>query len=136
MEADRCRHNKLKCAVLDTNVLMYIFLKKIDVLAQLKELGFARIIVPESVVRELKNLEISLTGKERLAARFALKLIDEKGLEVVGSERKGDEALIDIAKRFGCYLITNDKMLRKRARAEGIAVGYLRELNRIEVLDF
>ncbi len=133
METDRCRDNKLKCAVLDTNVLMYVYLRKVDVISQLRELGFSRIIVPECVLDELKKLEVSLTGKERIAARFAIKLAEK--LEIVESEKGCDQALIEVAKANNCCLITNDKMLRKRARNEGIAVGMIREMNRVEVMD-
>ncbi len=136
MEADRRGNNKVRCAVLDTNVLMYVYLKKVDVISQLRELGFRRIVVPESVVRELRNLSISLTGKEKRAALFALSLIERERIEVVESSKKGDEALIELAEKMGCTLITNDKMLRKRARDAGLKVGMLRELNRIEILDF
>ncbi len=136
MEADRRGNNKVRCAVLDTNVLMYVYLKKVDVISQLRELGFRKIIVPESVVRELKNLSISLTGKERKAALFALDLVEREGIEVVETAKKGDEALIEVANDYGCVLITNDKTLRKRARAAGLTVGMVRELNRIEILDF
>jgi len=40
METDRCGNYKVRCAVLDTNVLMYVFTEKVDVFAQLRELGF------------------------------------------------------------------------------------------------
>ena len=135
MEANRCGDNSLRCAVLDTNVLMYIYLKRIDVLTQLKDLGFSRIVVPKSVVSELKNLEKSLTGRERIAARFALRLIENGDIEVVETEAKRDLALIEVARRFNCYLITNDKSLRKRAKAVGIPYGYIRELNRVEIVE-
>jgi len=133
MEADWCRNDKLKCAVLDTNVLMYIFLEKADVFAQLRELGFKRFIVPAMVVRELKNLSISLTGKERMAAKFALSIV-ERFCEVVDVEAVGtDLALLETAERFGCVLITNDKRLKKVAKQRGIPIGYLREMKRIEI---
>ena len=59
MEVDRGRNNKVKCAVLDTNVLMYIFLYKVDVFSQLKEYGINEFIVPLQVFNELKSLEKS-----------------------------------------------------------------------------
>jgi len=136
MEAHRCGNDKIRCAVLDTNVLMYAFLEKVDVFSQLKELGFKRFFVPSKVVQELKNLTISLTGKERLAAKFALNLI-ERFCEVVEVEAVGtDLALMELAKSKGCVLITNDKRLKKMAKEAGISIGYLRELKRIEIEDF
>ncbi len=133
MEADRSGNYKVRCAVLDTNVLMYVFTEKVDVFAQLRELGFNKFIVPSKVVGELKNLSISLTGKERQAAKFALSLV-EKFCEVVEIEAVGtDIALLETARRFGCVLITNDKMLKKKAKREGIPIGYLREMKYVAI---
>ncbi|AEA46119.1 type II toxin-antitoxin system VapC family toxin [Archaeoglobus veneficus] len=133
METDRGRNDKVRCAVIDTNVLMYIFLEKIDVFGQLKDLGFRRFFVPSMVVEELKRLEVSLTGKERRAARFALNLVEQM-CEVVDVDAAGtDVALLDLAKSSGCVLITNDKRLKKRAAEMGITVGYIREMCRVDV---
>jgi len=111
---------------------MYIYLKKIDVIGQLRELGFKKFLVPSQVVEELKRLEVSLTGKEKRAARFALNIT--ANLEVVDVEAEGtDVSLISLAKRLGCVLITNDKELKRRAMKEGIQVGYVREMCRVEV---
>jgi len=133
MEVNRCRNDKVRCAVIDTNVLMYIFTEKVDVFTQLKELGFNKFIIPSKVVQELRNLTVSLTGKERLAARFALSLV-EKFCEVVEIEAVGtDLALLEAARRYGCVLITNDKRLKRKAKQEGIPIGYLREMRYITI---
>ena len=135
MEVNRRRNNKLRCAVLDTNVLMYIYLEKVDVLPQLEYLGFSKVFVPQTVVDELNRLKVSLTGKERLAANFALRLIESGEIEVIETEKKGDSALLEVAEKYGCYLITNDKSLRRRARDLGIPFGYIREMNRVEIVE-
>lgn len=127
MEVDRFRNNKLRCAVIDTNVLMYIFLNKVDVISWLRGYGFSKFIVTESVMDELMKLERSLKGKERIAARFAKNIIERIGFEVVETETSGDTSLIEAAEKFGCVLITNDKELRKKARARKIQVGYLKK---------
>lgn len=131
MEADRCRNNKVRCAVIDTNVLMYVYLNKADVVGQLKEFGFRRFFVTASIKRELEKLESSLKGRERLAARFALKLLEH--FEVVETESEGDSSLIEAAEKYGCVLVTNDKELKRRAKQRGIPVGYLKEDKRIFV---
>jgi len=138
METDRSRNNKVKCAALDTNILMYIFLEKVDVFTQLRELGFNKFIIPSKVVEELERLKQSLRGREKLAARFALNLISAcKDCEIVEVEAAGtDVALLATAEKYGCVLITNDKNLKKRAKARGITIGYLREMRRIEISDF
>ena len=133
MEANRCRNDKVRCAVLDTNILIYIFTEKVDVFAQLRELGFNKFVVPSKVVQELKNLSVSLTGRERQAAKFALSLV-EKFCDVVDLDAVGtDIALLETARRLGCVLITNDKVLKKRAKREGIPVGYLREMKYVTI---
>ncbi|RLI80258.1 ribonuclease VapC [Archaeoglobales archaeon] len=132
MEVNRGRNNKVRCAVLDTNVLMYIFLYKVDVFSQLKEFGVSRFIVPTQVFNELKSLEKS-KGSEKRAARFALNLV-KLNCEIVEVDAHGaDNALIKIAEDYGCYLITNDKALRKKARKNKIIVGYIRELKKLEI---
>jgi len=131
METDRSGNNKVRCAVIDTNVLMYIYLNKADVIGQLRELGFNKFLITASVKRELENLESSLKGKERAAARFALKLLDS--FEIVETESEGDSSLLEAAQMLGCVIITNDKKLKKRAKQMGIPVGYLREDKRIFV---
>ncbi len=123
-----------KCAVLDTNVLMYIYSAKVDVFGELRLFGFSKFLVPSGVVEELEVLRDKLGGKYSRAARFALQLIEKEGVEVVEVSSAGtDMALIELCKQRGCVLITNDRDLRKRARREGIAVGYVREMNRVFV---
>lgn len=135
MEINRSRNNKVKCAVLDTNVLMYIFLYKVDIFSQLKEYGINKYIIPSQVFEELKSLEKS-KGNEKRAAKFALNLI-RLNCEIVEVDAKGaDNALIKIAKEYGCYLITNDKALRKKARNNKITVGCIRELKKLEIEEF
>lgn len=131
MEADRSGNDKVKCAVMDTNVLMYVYLNKVDVISQLRDLGYKRFIVPKVVKEELEKLEKNLNGRERLAAKFALNLIEK--FEIVETEGKGDEALIEAAKNYGCVLITNDKNLKRRAKKLGLILGYLKENRRVFV---
>ncbi len=131
METDRSRNNKVRCAVVDTNVLMYIYLNKADVIGQLREFGFNKFFVTASVKRELEKLESSLRGKEKVAARFALKLLDH--FEIVETESEGDPSLLEAAQKYGCILITNDKELKKRAKQIGVPVGYLKEDKRVFV---
>ncbi|WP_457550273.1 type II toxin-antitoxin system VapC family toxin [Archaeoglobus sp.] len=126
----------MRCAVIDTNVLMYSYLERVDIFSQLKEMGFKKFYVPSKVVDELNRLKVSLTGKERQASKFALSLID-RYCEIVEVEATGtDLALIELARSRNCVLITNDKKLKKMAKDLGIPIGYLRELKRIEIEDF
>jgi hypothetical protein len=135
MEIDRCRNNKLRCAVLDTNILILMYSQKVDVLSQLHFQGFSEIIIPKSVVEELESIIQSLSGRNRVAAKLALNMIREGKIRVVEAQKKGDNALLEVAERYGCYLITNDSNLRKRAKNRKILVGYIREMNRVELVE-
>uniref|UniRef100_A0A7C4W3W2 Ribonuclease VapC n=1 Tax=Geoglobus ahangari TaxID=113653 RepID=A0A7C4W3W2_9EURY len=138
MEVDRRRNDNLMKAIIDTNVLIYIFTQKTDVFSQLKELGFKKFLFPKQVITELRNLEKSLNGREKVAAKFALQLIENcKECEVKEIEAEGsDDAIIKLAKEENAVIISNDKELRKKAKKLGIQTGYLRELKFIEVEDF
>ncbi len=133
MEADRLRNHRVRCAVIDTNVLLYIYLNRADVISQLRDEGFRQVVVTESVIEELKKLERSLKGKERTAARFALKLVESCGFHVVSTSSRGDASLIEAAERLGCMLVTNDRSLKKRAKAKKIPTGYLKGDRRLVV---
>ena len=124
-------------AIIDTNVLIYIFTQRVDVFTQLRELGFKKFLFPEQIISELKSLERSLDGKERIAARFALQLIERcKDCIVKRVDAKGDEAIIKLAKEEDAVIISNDKELRRKAKKQGILTGYLRELKFVEIEDF
>ena len=122
----------MRCAVIDTNVFLHSYLKKLDIFTQLKEMGFVKFYVPSKVVDELKRIK---SGKELFASKFALNLI-EKFCEVVDVDARGtDTALIELAISKGCVLITNDKELKRLARKRGIVVGYIRGFKGIEIVE-
>ncbi|MDI9645080.1 MAG: ribonuclease VapC [Archaeoglobales archaeon] len=136
MEADRSRYNRLKAAVIDTNVFIYASINGVDILEQLRDMGFVRILIPSSVLEELKKLAENLKGAEKRAAIFAIKTIDEKKLEVVDSKKSGDEALIEVAEKEKAVIITNDKELKKTAINKKIPIGTLREGSRVVIFDY
>lgn len=119
----------MRCAVVDTNVFIHSYAKKIDLFSQLMDMGFVKFYVPSKVVEELKGIK---GGKEYFASRFALMLI-EKFCEVVDVDASGtDLALIELARSKGCVLITNDRELKRIAKERGVEVGYIRGF-RVEV---
>ncbi len=137
MEADRGRNNNLRKAIIDTNILMYIFTRKADVFTQLRNLGYRRFIFPIHIIRELENLSKTLGGDEKRAALFALAIIENCGdCDVIEIEAEGsDNAILKLAEMENAAVITNDRMLRKRAQEIGLKVGYLREMKYVEMDD-
>jgi rRNA-processing protein FCF1 len=110
METDRFRYNRL---IFDTNALIYAVKNKID-LTQFE------ILVPSTVLRELEELEKKLSGEDKIAARIALKIAKESQTVESG---EGDQGIIEVAKKFGLCLVTNDKELRRKAEKLGIPTG-------------
>lgn len=113
MEADRLGCH---CVIFDTNALIYAVKNRLDI-------SNFKILIPKAVFDELKKLELKLSGEEKIAVRIALKLIEKA--EIVESG-EGDEGILEVARKFGCGIITNDKELRRKAEKLGLAVGYIK----------
>ncbi len=113
MEADRFRNY---CVIFDTNALIYAVKNRLD-------FSNFTLVIPRAVVNELKMLEEKLSGDEKTAVKVALKLIEKA--KIVES-KEGDEGILEVAKRLGCGIITNDKELRRKAEKLGLAVGYVK----------
>lgn len=122
----------MNCAAIDTNTLLYIYLNKVDVFELLEKRGFSRFIVPNMVFGELKRLQNKLSGEEKVAANFALDLVEDK-CEVVDIEAENaDDSLISLAEQYNCILVSSDKELIKKAKQRSVETAYLREMKKIE----
>ena len=102
-----------------------------------------KLCVLESTIEELKILKEKKIGKKRLAADFALQLIEKMKLcvipipndvrEYVNAKKRelkkwevADETLAIMAKRLKAAVATTDLELRDKLRKNGIPVLYLR----------
>jgi rRNA-processing protein FCF1 len=111
--------------ILDTNALLAQFQFKIDLESELLRLmGSYEIFIPDTVLDELKNIK----DKDVKAAR---KMAEK--YEVVYSEKKGDEAILDLAEKMKAVVVTNDQELRKRLKKQGLKVVYLRQKSHLVV---
>jgi hypothetical protein len=122
----------MQCATVDTNSLLYIYLDKVDVFDLLKKEGFNKFILPAKIVEELKKLKKKLKGKEKIAASFALELVADQCKIVDIKAEDADTALLLVAEKFGCLLVTSDKILLKRAKNRGVETAYIRERSKLE----
>jgi uncharacterized protein len=113
--------------ILDTNALMVPEQFGVDIFSELLRLGYAKWLVPASVLGELRSLAIRANkGKDKIAARVALGMAE--GCEAVGVDNyNADQAIIDLALETGAAVFTNDKALKKRLFSKGITVIYLRQ---------
>ena len=102
-----------------------------------------QLCVLESTIEELKIIKEKKIGKKRLAADFALQLIDKMKLciipipedvrEYVRRKKEelrkwevADETLIIMAKKLNAAVATTDLELRDKLRRNGVPVFYLR----------
>jgi len=92
-------------------------------------LGAFEVVVPSTVVEELKNVARTQKNSE---AKVALKLAAK--YRVVEAEGRGDDAVLAVAKELGAVLLTNDSDLRKRARQAGLRTACLRSRTHLEMV--
>ncbi|WP_296890858.1 PIN domain-containing protein [uncultured Methanobrevibacter sp.] len=111
----------IKEVVIDTNFFMVPFQFNVDIITELENvLPSYKLTTPSFVINELKGLKRNNKGKIRLNANLALKLANSSKIEIKDISLLENEA-------------TNDIELKKRAKAKGITVVYLRQKNYITV---
>ncbi|HNX39766.1 MAG TPA: DNA-binding protein [Methanothrix sp.] len=113
--------------ILDTNALMTAEQFGVDIFGELLRLGYARWLVPASVMGELRSLSRSADkGRDKIAARVALGLAGQ--CRILGEDKfDADRAIEELAEETGAAVFTNDKALKKRLFSKGITVIYLRQ---------
>ncbi len=107
-----------KAIVLDANALMMPFQFNVNLDRELRRLfGDLPIFVPSSVLGELAR---SVDPEGRAALALARKY------PIAETELRGDDAVIGVARSRSAAVVTNDRELIKRLRAEMIPVIRLR----------
>ena len=123
-----------KEVVIDTNFFMVPFQFNVDIITELEnKLPSYKLTTPNFVINELKGLKKNNKGKIRLNANLALKLANSSKVEIKDISLLENETVDDALLRVSEVLATNDIELKKRAKAKGITVVYLRQKNYITV---
>lgn len=107
----------------------------IDIAAELERiLPSSQLTVPSLIIQELENIKKRSKGKNRSAAKIALKLAKSSPIVIKNVELRGtvDDTLLQISE----ILCTNDRELRRKARERGIPVIYLRQKKYLAVDGF
>ena len=124
----------IKEVVIDTNFFMVPFQFNVDIITELeKVLPSYKLTTPSFVINELKGLKRNNKGKIRLNANLALKLANSSKVEIKDISLPENETVDDALLRVSEVLATNDMELKKRAKAKGITIVYLRQKNYITV---
>ena len=123
-----------KEVVIDTNFFMVPFQFNVDIITELEnKLPSYKLTTPSFVINELKGLKKNNKGKTRLNANLALKLANSSKIEIKDISLLENETVDDALLRVSEVLATNDMELKKRAKAKGITIVYLRQKNYITV---
>ena len=118
--------------VLDTNAILMPFTEGRRLEELLDDLlGEYTLHVPTSVVNELNHLSQN-KGDLGRAAKMALKYAERAKSEPTG--RMGDDGILEVSRRLGAIVVTNDKKLQIECQKSGLRVLMAREKGRLAFL--
>ena len=119
--------------MLDANGLCAQEQFRVDVLGQLLELGFDEFLVTRCVLRELERLRASGSARERAAAEVGATLVPRcRVIEDDPSASDCDDSIARKAKELNAAVLSLDRFLRRKLRAQGTPAVYLRGGKRLE----
>ena len=122
----------MKRIILDTNFLTIPYQFNVDIFEEIDRIMEEdyELITLNKVVEELKRMK---KGKDAIAAKIGLELIEKKNVKVINTdEKKVDNAIVELADE-NTIVATNDKALRKKIKNKNLKVLYLRSKKRLEM---
>jgi rRNA-processing protein FCF1 len=123
--------------ILDSNALFVPFQFKIDVFEALETLLGRKFepILLSTIKKELEAVVEKGSPKMRKWASFALRLAEKcTFLEVEETVVESpDDSIVEMAKKCGYLVFTNDRALRKRLRDISVPTIYVRQKSRLEI---
>ncbi|MBN2065801.1 MAG: hypothetical protein JW771_03215 [Candidatus Thermoplasmatota archaeon] len=128
MASDRVWANQnRRQVILDSSAVLMLFEFAIDLERELTRLlGTYHIVVPTAIVDELNLLATRTTGPKAQKAKASLRLIERFDMAPAKKGKTADDAVLLLALEVRGIVVTNDTTLRKRAKAEGLSVIFLR----------
>ncbi|RZD31573.1 MAG: DNA-binding protein [uncultured DHVE6 group euryarchaeote] len=111
--------------VIDTNSLIYAAKEKIDVISELKRMGFTKIIIPNEVLKELEVIQTDKKqkGADKNAAKLALQISKFSKVDTIYlGKGHPDDKILEFAVSKNFSVLTNDKILKKRLKAESVQI--------------
>jgi len=121
----------MKKILLDTNFLLAIYQFKVDIFTQIDKLATFKyeIIILDKTLEEIKYIIKKQKGKNKDAAKIALKILSIKKIKILKTEsnEKTDDIIIETAMKHDFIVATQDKDLKRILVNHGIAVIILRK---------
>lgn len=117
--------------VIDTNALMIPGQFGVDIITEIERLlPNAELVVIESTVRELKNVD------DKKSASLALQLIERNNISVEKEPGETDYAVVTYAQRNSGVVFTNDREMKKKCVQMRIPVMFLKKKRTIALEGF
>ena len=121
----------MKKILLDTNFLLIPYQFKVDIFTQIDKISVFKyeLFVLDKTIEELNNIISEQKGKNKDAAKIALKLIAIKNIKVIKtkSSKRTDDIILDMASREDFIVATQDKDLKRRLINREISVIVLKQ---------
>lgn len=118
---------------------MAMFERPVDVVKRVEEVLEVSVepVILKSQIRELENIANSDKRlKASRTARAVLQCIKDRFSVVEDFGGVVDDVLLEVSRREGYIVATNDRELRRKLRSNGISVIYLRSDGKVEIEGF
>ena len=119
----------MKKIIIDTNFLMVPYKFKVDIFSEFERIcNFNyKLFIFEQSINELKNIIKKNFGKDKISAKFALKLIKLKNISTIKSEQRDVDSLILNNLTKDTIIATQDRDLKKELLKKGSSVVIMRQ---------
>ena len=125
----------MKKILLDTNFLLIPYQFKVDIFTQIDRIATFKygLFVLDKNIEELKNIVETQKGKDRDAAKIALKLIAIKNIGVIKtkSNKKTDDIILELSSKENFIVATQDKELKSMLKQKNVPMIILRQKKRV-----
>ena len=125
--------------ILDTNFLLIPYQFKLDIFKEIDRiLHFDySLFILDKTLDELNNIVEKQKGKDKDAAKFALKLLEAKKIKKIMSNAKNaDDSIVDVASQEKVIVATQDKVLKQRLEEAGIPIIIMRQKKKLELIGY
>jgi len=130
---------KMKKILLDTNFLLAVYQFKVDIFTELDRVcNFDfKLFVLDKTIEELKKIVEEQKGKNKEAAKIALKLIAIKKINIIKTKSniKTDDVIRDVAAKNNYIVATQDKDLKRKLINQGASVIVLRQKKVLAIIN-
>ena len=112
---------------------------KVDIFTQINKIATFKygLFILDKTLEELKKIVSEQKGKDKDAAKIALKLIALKNIEVIKtkSNEKTDDIILELSSKEDFIVATQDKELKAKLKQKNVPLMVLRQKKKILFLD-